>query len=87
MRELSVTVACEKAGAVNESAVFYKLSQVGEIKREAAGNNKSRVCFGSTGMAACYELKEKCLEGKCQEAPKVIVDNIKIQGRLSKGLT
>ena len=50
VKELSVTVACEKGGAENESAVFYKLSQVGEIRRVAAGNNTSRVCFGGTGM-------------------------------------
>jgi len=87
LKELSVTVACQKGGAENESAVFYKLSQVGEIKRVAAGDNTSRVCFGGTGMASCYEVKGSCIEDGCQEKAKAIVEKIYLQGRLSKGCT
>jgi len=86
VKELSVTVACEKGGTENESAVFYKLSQVGEIRRVAAGNNTSRVCFGGTGMASCYKVKESCIEDGCQEKAKAIIDRIKLQGRFSRGL-
>ena len=86
VKELSVTVACEKGGAENESAVFYKLSQVGEIRRVAARNNTSRVCFGGTGMASCYKVKENCIEDGCQEKAKDIVDKMNLQGRLIRGL-
>jgi len=58
LRDLSVTVACEKAAS--ESALSYKLSQVGEIKRvHVPANNTSKVCFGGTGIASCYEVKQK----------------------------
>lgn len=86
VKELSVTVACEKGGAENEVAVFYKLSQVGEIRRVAARDNTSRVCFGGTGMASCYKVKGNCIEGRCQEQSKGIIDRINVQGRLSRGL-
>jgi hypothetical protein len=85
VKEVSVTVACEKGGAENESAVFYKLSQVGEIRILAAGNNTSRVCFGGTGMASCYKVKGSCIEDGCQEKAKGIVEQIKLQGRLRRG--
>jgi len=85
VKELSVTVACEKGGAENESAVFYKLSQVGEIRRVAAGNNTSRVCFGGTGMASCYKVKGSCIEDGCQEKATAIIEKINLQGRLSRG--
>lgn len=66
--------------------MFYKLSQVGEIRRVAAGDNTSRVCFGGTGMASCYKVKGSCIEDGCQKKAKGIVDKINLQGRLSRGL-